>query len=345
MTPRLLVVQRTSLSHGKLKSRSIGARFGPLLNYMARHQLMHWEMILEEEITEDDLKRFDAILLNKHSSAKGIALIELANHKGLTTIYDMDDWILDLPSYSVTNLDEDILANVVKMLKSVDTVTVSTEQLKTRLKYIRPDTVVIENGFDHEGLNYHHAARQESDQPKILFSNTDGIKLVAHRKAFFEQLIAFQQQYPEVLIDFWGDQFLEMSSIPRLTDKGFLDNIAYKESIRDAGYWFAIVPLGGAEDEVSYQFNACKSSIKFIDYGSLGVPGIYSNTPVYHNVIQDGETGLLVNNQANEWGGALEKMLNNKALRQNISDAAYQHATENFGLASIAQRFLNVIST
>lgn len=344
MKPRILIVQRISLSHGKLKSRSIGARFGPLFQYMSRHQMLEWEMILETEITDRQLERFDVVLLNKHSSIKGLEIIERAQAKGVKTIYDMDDWILDLPSYSVTNLDEDVLENVVRMLRAVDVVTVSTARLQERLRFLRPDAILLSNGFDHEGVEYDHAQQVESTHPKILFSNTDGIKLVRHRKAFFEQLIAFQNKYPTAEIDFWGDQFLEMLSIPSLKDKGFLDNYSYKQSIRDAGYWFAIVPLGGQEDEVSYQFNTCKSHIKFIDYASLGIPGIYSNTPVYNEVVKHGATGLLVDNQDDHWQSALETMINSHKLRQTIRDNAYKFAIEKCGLAGSAVIFMDAIA-
>lgn len=343
MKPRLLVVQRTSLSHGKLQSRSIGARFGPLLNYMTRHGLIQWECILETEITLKDFERFDAILLNKHSSQKGIDIIKTAKSIGLKTIYDMDDWILDLPSYSVTNLDEDILSNIVSMLKIVDVVTVSTDRLKLRLKFLRPDSILLPNGFDHEGVCYQPANPIYSVNNKILFSNTDGIKLISHREKFFKQLILFQEQHPNITIDFWGDQFPEMAKIPRLVDKGFLENEQYKKKIRDAGYLFAVVPLGGQEDEGTFQFNACKSCIKYIDYGSLGIPSIFSDSAVYSDVVINNHTGILVSNSGDDWLNAIELMYENRDLRDSIRVNAYQDCRLNFGVEKVADHFYHLL--
>jgi glycosyltransferase involved in cell wall biosynthesis len=342
--PRLLVVQRLSLSHSRLKSRSIGARFGPLLDYMERQGLLQWQEILETEIGIEDFRRHDAVLLNKHSSTRGLEIIHTAKALGLRCIYDLDDWILDLPSYSVTNLDEDVLANIVRMIREADVVSVSNPVLQHKLKYIRPESTILRNGFDHEALPYGPLLQKESSKPRILFSNTDGIKLVAHRKPFLQQLVAFLERYPEVELDFWGDHFPEIGRIPRLRDNGFAPNKTYKQAIRDAGYWFAVVPLGGQEDPETLFFNSCKSCIKYIDYGSLGIPGIYSNSPVYSEVVQHGRTGLLVDNRGDEWLQAMIMLHEDGELRQKIRAQALDDCITNFGLQASAQKLLEMIA-
>ena len=341
--PRLLVVQRVSLSDDQLMSRSIGARFGPLLNYMSVNNYLSWCEVLESEIDFNIIKEFDAILLNKHTSHRGLEIMKNASALELKTIYDLDDWILDLPSYSVTSLNEDIMGNIVSMIREADHVTVSNELLRDKLKYIRPDSIILKNGFDHAAIGYKPELNEESKSPVILFSNTDGIKLVSHRKEFFEQLIQFMERHPEAEIDFWGDKFPEMNKIPRLNNKGFEANSVYKASIRDRGYWFAIVPLGGDEDAETILFNSCKSCIKYIDYGSLGIPGIYSNTPVYSDTISAGKTGFLVNNQGSYWLDNMEKLYNSKELRQKIRINAYEDCIKNYGLEESAKVLLSLI--
>lgn len=341
--PRLLVVQRISLSHGQLTSRSIGARFGPLLKYMSDNDYLSWGEVIENDIDFNIIKGFDAILLNKHSSRHGLEIIKNASELGLKTIYDMDDWILDLPSYSVTSLNEDVMGNIVAMIREADYVTVSNELLREKLKYIRPDSIVLKNGFDHKAIEYKSEVNKESKKPVILFSNTDGIKLVSYRKKYFEQIIEFMENHPEAEIDFWGDKFPEMHKIPRLNNNGFEANAVYKAKIRDRGYWFAVVPLGGEEDSETLLFNSCKSCIKYIDYGSLGIPGIYSNTPVYADVVDNGKTGLLLSNQDCNWILGMEKLYDNKKLRQQIRINAYDDCVKNYGLDESAQVLSSLI--
>jgi len=341
--PRLLVIQRVSLSHSTLKSRSIGARFGPLLTYMHRHKILRSDEVLESELRLSDLKEYDAVLFNKHTSQRGIEIIRAAKDLGITTIYDLDDWILDLPEYSVTDLGSDTLGNIVTMLHEADLITVSNPKLAYKLKHLRNDTVYLPNGFDHGALGHELNCETESRSPKVLFSNTDGIKLISHRQTFFADLRYFLEKHPDVIFDFRGDYFPELSQIPRVVKHAFLDNFVYKKAVRDAGYWFAIVPLGGQEDAATYEFNCCKSPIKYIDYGSLGVAGIYSNTPVYADVVAQGVTGLLAQNSGHNWFDSMNELLLNKTLRYEIKQAAYTDCLERFGLSSVSKILITLV--
>lgn len=341
--PRLLVVQRISLSHDRLMSRSIAARFGPLLTYMAKHGMIEWEEIVENEVTIGQLRRFDAVLFNKHSSNRAVDVMRMANDLGLRTIYDMDDWIIDLPMYSVTDLNDDLLANITWLIRQASVATVSNEILRMKLQRIRPSVAVIRNGFDHEAIPCTPDDWKETIPRKILFSNTDGIKLVQFRKGFFKVLIDFLNRNQDVTLEFWGDGFPEMSQIPRLSSKGFLENSAYKNAIRDTGYLFSVVPLGGREDKEALFFNSCKSCIKYIDYGSLGIPGVYSRSPVYEDAVTDHVTGILVNNIENEWAAAMQELHDRAELRDELRRNAHDDTRSRFGLADPAQTFLNLL--
>jgi glycosyltransferase involved in cell wall biosynthesis len=342
--PRLLVVQRISLSHDRLMSRSIAARFGPLLTYMATHGMIEWEAIVESDVTIGQLRRFDAVLFNKHSSNRAVDVMRMANDLGLKTIYDMDDWIIDLPMYSVTDLNDDLLANITWLIRQASVATVSNEILRAKLQRIRPSAVVIRNGFDHDAIPSAAQEWQEAVPRKILFSNTDGIKLVQFRKGFFNVLVDFLNRHQEVTLEFWGDGFPEMSQIPRFVAKGFLENAAYKCAIRDAGYMFSVVPLGGREDKETLFFNSCKSCIKYIDYGSLGIPGIYSRSPVYEEAVTDHVTGLLVHNTADEWATAMQEMYDRAELRDSLRLNAHQDTHRRFGLDEPARTFINLLT-
>jgi glycosyltransferase involved in cell wall biosynthesis len=339
---KLLVVQRISLSHDSLMSRSIAARFGPMLKFMDRHDMIEWEQIVESEITVKHLRQFDVVLFNKHSSNRALTIMRMANDLGLKTVYDLDDWIIDLPMYSVTDLNDDLLENITRLIREASVVTVSNEVLQRKLQHIRPSVSVVSNGFDHEAIP--SQPWQEASPPKILFSNTDGIKLVKFKEQFFHVLGEFSRRHPEVSIDFWGDYFHGMESIPKLVPKGFLENSQYKQAIRDAGYLFAIVPLGGKEDADTLFFNSCKSCIKYIDYGSLGIPGIYSRSPVYEEAVSHLKTGYLVENNAEEWGRGMEEMFADKKLRDRMRHEAYDDAVSRFSIDRSSEKLLTLFN-
>ena len=342
-TIRLLVVQRISLSHDLLLSRSISARFLPLLCYMKRHNLIEWEEIPEHDVSIGELRRFDAVLFNKHSSTRALDIMETANDLGMRTIYDLDDWIMDLPSYSVTNLNDDLLANIFKMIKESTIVTVSNSFLKEKLKRTGASTKILPNGFDHELFESRSGIWKESNPPKILFSNTDGIKLVRFKQDFISVVSGFMMNHPDVILEFWGDPFPEMGLIPNLIPRGFLENTQYKLSIRDAGYLFAIIPLGGEEDPDSLFFNKCKTPIKYIDYGSLGIPGIYSKSPVYEEVVTHRETGYLIPNERFAWCEAMNELYNDPSQRNLLRTNAYADTIGRFNISSCADIFHKIL--
>ena len=305
--------------------------------------MIEYEEIVENEISVTQLRRFDAVLFNKHTSTRAIDVMRLANELDLLTIYDLDDWIIDLPTYSVTVLDNDLLANIIWLLRNASVATISNQTIHDKLHRIRPDAIIIPNGFDHESYPTNISSNKETNPPKIIFSNTDDIKLVHFRKDFFHVLTDFMERHPEIELDFWGDEFREMSLIPRLNQKGYLKNSEYKNAIRDAGYTFSIVPLGASEDSESLYFNSCKSCIKYIDFGSLGIPGIYSRSPVYESAILHRSTGLLVHNTPEEWANAMDELYLNSQLRDTLRKNAYKDTLQRFGLAAPSKTLFDLL--
>lgn len=71
--------------------------------------------------------------------------------------------------------------------------------------------------------------------------------------------------------------------------------------ICDVGYLFVIVLFGGCEDLDVLFFNSCKFCIKYIDYGSFGIFGIYLCMLVYEDVIMYCWMVLLVDNNVDDW--------------------------------------------
>ena len=300
--------------------------------------------ISEENVTAFDLEKHDAVIFNKHSSKYAVNIMKICSTVKVLTIYDIDDWILDLPEYSVTELLEDQISNIVYMIRNASFVTTSSEPLLAKLLGIRKDAIILKNGIDVSSIRSGGPGSIESKTPKILFSNTDGIKLTKFKSEFIEVLAKFLRNNPEFSIDYWGDIFPEVFSIPRVRLRGFLENSAYKKELLKEGYWFSIVPLGGIEEPESLYFNSCKSCIKYIDYGAIGIPGIYSRTPVYQSAIRDMETGLLVDNGSDYWGAALDEMSRNTLLRKKIRDESYIDVASNYGLEKSAKILFDLIS-
>lgn len=75
-------------------------------------------------------------------------------------------------------------------------------------------------------------------------------------------------------------------------------------------------------------YNRCRSDVKFLEYASQGVAGIYSDLETYRGSVVHEETGLLYKT-AEELVQCLDRLRSDVRLRQRIRDQAYRQVAEN----------------
>lgn len=82
-------------------------------------------------------------------------------------------------------------------------------------------------------------------------------------------------------------------------------------------------------------FHRRKYFNKYLEYGSLGVAGVYSDVPPSTDVVRDGETGLLRPNEPAAWLEALEHLATDDALRSAIARAAWCDVERRFSSTAL----------
>ena len=75
------------------------------------------------------------------------------------------------------------------------------------------------------------------------------------------------------------------------------------------------------------RYNRGRSDVKFLEYASCGVSGIYQNLEPYCNIVKDCETGLFFNNPE-ELIKQLDRLYQDKKLRAHIRSQAYDFASK-----------------
>jgi hypothetical protein len=85
-------------------------------------------------------------------------------------------------------------------------------------------------------------------------------------------------------------------------------------------------------------FNACKSPIKWLEFSALGMAGVYSAVPAYLGVIEQGKTGLLVDNVTEKWINAIKLLIDYPELRLELALAAQLKVYQEHSLQRQAQR-------
>jgi len=87
-------------------------------------------------------------------------------------------------------------------------------------------------------------------------------------------------------------------------------------------------------------FYRSKTNNKFREYGASGIAGIYSNNDVYSRCVENEVSGLLVANNADNWYDAIERMIEDEALRTRIQQRARQYVREHYSQEKFEPLFL-----
>lgn len=329
---KVLVLQRESLVARDVPSLSVSARVVEVLDYLKdTNYLDYFTMSEKDPLAYSAVKFVDFIFLSKHNSLEALELIKFANKNGVKTIYDIDDWIFSFPSYSggTKNNKLEIIKEVISL---VSYVTVANEVILTHMNLYRTDSILIPNGIYLEKYLTDKNIEQLSKykrKKKIVFTNADLLKVDKSKDMLINVLQEFFTKNPDFILDFYGDPFPEMFSMPFLhfTNRISYDN--YMHSLINGDYIFAITPLGGDEEnEDSSFFNSCKNPFKYFNYATALIPCIYSDTYIYRNVIENNETGILIQNNYTEWIYSLNELSNNKDLGKKIALNSYQDVKE-----------------
>ncbi len=331
----VLVVQRQSLVAGVDFSLSVYARIIEAMDWLRDRGLIQYACCGEsEDAIFSMLKWADAVIFNKHFSDKAIAIARAAKEAGCVTVLDLDDLVTAFPGYSC-GISAKVQCGLTEMLTLMDSVTVSNTHLLESMQHLREDCVLIPNGIYVD--KYPDPVMEEAYPPRCVFTNADHLKIQTFKQDFVRLLQDFHKAHPEVLIDFFGDPFPELTCLPFIHYTRRIPYTEYINCLARNGYCFAITPLGGDEDKESLRFNQCKNPFKFLNYGVAGIPCIFSASDIYKQCVVHGKTGLLVENNCRDWRDAMELLFSDMYLRAEIKLNCYRTVCEQYYIESAAR--------
>lgn len=346
---RVLVLNRESLVAPGVPSLSVSARVTEVLDYLEEMcGVEHFSVAENDGCVTQAVAWADIMVLSKHRSAQALELVRLARRLGKAVIYDVDDWIFSFPCYS-GGRTEAVGNHTLDIIALCDYVTVANQELMQRLPDVIPGArlVFLPNGMWIERYDKRVGAQYAdpaSCSGRIVFTNADFLKVQESKEAILSALNVFFIRHPDYVLDFYGDPFPEMFSLPFLHFTNRMPYQEYMRAIVAGDYMFAITPLGASEDADSAGFNACKNPFKYINYGVARIPGIYSSAVIYRDCVEHGVTGLLVENTYEAWLDAMEHYASDHALRQRVRDAAFAHVMQDYHVSAGARVLSSLIA-
>ena len=87
-----------------------------------------------------------------------------------------------------------------------------------------------------------------------------------------------------------------------------------------------------------------KGGLKVLQYMSIGIPSVATNYGTAINIIENGETGFLVDGQ-DEWISVLKKLINNAELRVRIGKYARDQVVKNYSIQQVQYKYLQVLNS
>jgi glycosyltransferase involved in cell wall biosynthesis len=275
----------------------------------------------------------EADLIITHAIYSIAMMKDIKNNKKdyVNWIADIDDDYFNIPEYNPaydnneTDSNNKLLA-INAVLNNADIVTVSTEYLKNKIE-----------------INIH---REERNKPYIIIPNYINNKLwstykkienkdkiiigwfggSSHANDFDEiqsVLVNIMNKYDNIYLKLVGDIPL-LKGFEKVADRfSFItwDGLyQYPRQIVD--FDIGIIPL------TNNDFNNCKSNIKWLEYGILGIPSIIINKEPY-KMVKHNVDGLLYNTPE-EFETMLELLINNKEERNRIGNNAKEEILKNW---------------
>jgi processive 1,2-diacylglycerol beta-glucosyltransferase len=272
--------------------------------------------------------------------AEAEKLVAQVRRDGSRLVFSIDDNLLDLEQIPLAT------RMVLRYFcREADGVLVSTAFLQERLSGLNKSIFVLPNAVDERlfGEAKALAATDDPSEKKIVIGYMGTFTHDSDLMMVYQPLNQVLRRYagrlefqlvggvsnPAVLEAFKGLAF-RVLRVP-VEDVAYPNFVAWMKKNLD---WdLAIAPL---EDT---RFNLAKSDIKFLDYSALGIPGIYSRVPSYSGTVRHLETGYLVENTPAAWEEALETMLAEDGLREQLAVNARNYVSSSRTLEHCAYQW------
>ncbi len=85
-----------------------------------------------------------------------------------------------------------------------------------------------------------------------------------------------------------------------------------------------------------------KGGLKVMQYMSAGIPSVATNHGTAINIIENGETGFLVNTDE-EWIASIKNLIEDSDLRKKMGSSARKHVVKNYSTAAVEKYYLEIL--
>ncbi len=281
-----------------------------------------------------DLEWADIVVFQRESHPGVLDLIDDLHREGKRVVFDIDDLLTEIPEFlSTYEHSRRVRPYLEKALGMADAVTVTTARLRDRFLALQASTFIVPNCPRPAGVVAHQ--RDDVQAPvTLLVASSDSVRVDFLIPAL--RMIASDKSLKVTIVGIGPPgKAIRDAGVPI----NCVDNLPYEQFLWFVGGMDNPVGLIPLDDSV---FSGCKSPIKYFDYSMCGVVSVCSNVPPYSDFVQHGVTGLLVNDTAESWYGAVKQLAASPASRQRLAAAASAYCANEYPLSRAADAWQEV---
>lgn len=331
------------------------------------------DMLTDEYLSGFDIVHYLRQISYSFNNEHAKKTIDRLHRLGCKIVFDIDDyWMVDYTHPLRGNYDKlGIPANTEYILKNVDYVTTTTDNLATHIRRFNKNVAVLPNCVHPEDKQF---LPRPIDNNRVRFGWIGG----AHHKADLDAISEnFCRLYKDSELKDKFQVCLGGYNVGRAKDgqikpnpeyanieKNMSCNYFFKES--DSTYMEYLMTYTPYMEHISYdknyrriyaqnvynygilyneidvaliplcenEFNKCKSELKLIEAGAMGKAVIVSDTDPYKDWITHGKNGLKVKGSRNgiDWYLNMKKLIQEPNLRNDLAEGLKETVQEYFDM-------------
>jgi glycosyltransferase involved in cell wall biosynthesis len=269
-------------------------------------------------------------------------IVARAHLEGKPVVLDLDDLLTELPAEHAdkrTRYYADALVPMIRALVDADAVTASTAPLCAYLRTFNPNVWLAPNYLD-DRLWELRSRSATADPGPIILGYMGSHTHLADLESIKPALLRVLEKYGDgIVLRFWGsapppDGIRERPNVEWVRSEYEYADFAAYFSKQECDLFLA--PLA---DNL---FNRCKSPLKYLEYGALGVPGVYSRIEPYAGLVVHGENGFLASTQS-EWEQQLSELIESPESRAAVGQKAQETVRNNWMLSQHADEWVGTL--
>lgn len=316
------------------------ARIGIVEPMMELHKAgrINFAFYLTSQLTKEVLAGADVIISIRSVDSYELDVVKECKRNGKMIVYYLDDDLLNIPKHvsgSEYFNSKTVRDNMISIMNHSDYLLTNNPRISNKYaNYVLKKSIVVNApALLLDEVEFESSLKQARDGVRpIIIGFSGGIDHKTNLETILEEPLDYlKNRYGgKISFEFMGAKPDFIKGIPYKYIPYQSDYKDYIKQMKQINWDIAVAPLPKSDFHASKYFN------KFLEYGSIGAAGVYSDVDPYRYVVKNNINGLLVENTKDAWIDAISWLIENESVRQKIITEARKQLHDEFTVQHVA---------